>query len=247
MQPQTLPESNPVKVVSLEWSLFLRWLESNWEPGEHFALIGPTGEGKTTFAVGILRLRKWIMALDAKGEDDTLAASGFQRVTKFPLSRKIRNAVAEGNPARLLIGGPTTSFEEEKQLRALLAQAVAMVRHQGGWTLYADEFQILSDLRMFGLGKPIEQGLVSARSKGTSIVTSFQAPAWVPKASTRQATLVAMWPTRDRAMIKSVAESMGRDWHELMSIVDSLPQYHPVVIPKSVFEPYILTHPPAVN
>lgn len=243
----TMDRQSRPKVVSLEWSIFLRWLETAWEPGEHFALIGPTGEGKTTFAVGILRLRKWIMALDAKGEDDTLAASGFERVTKFPLSRKIRNAVAEGRPARLIIGGPTTSFAEEKKLRALLAQAVAMVRHQGGWTLYADEFQILSDLRMFGLGKPIEQGLVSARAKGTSIVTSFQAPAWVPKASTRQATLVAMWPTRDRSMIKSVAESMGRDFQELLSIVEELPQYHTVVIPKSIFDPYIITHAPAVN
>lgn len=240
-------QERATKVVSLEWGIFLRWLESNWEPGEHFALIGPTGEGKTTFAVGILSLRKWIMALDAKGEDSTLAASGFQRILKFPLPRKVRDDVAEGKPARLIIGGPTTSLQEEKQLRALLGQAVQMVRHQGGWTLYADEFQILSDLRMFGLGKPIEQGLVSARDKGTSIVTSFQAPAWVPKASTRQATLVAMWPTRDRAMIKSVAESMGRDWRELESIVDELPQYHPVVIPKSIFDPYILTHPPAVN
>jgi len=122
-----------------------------------------------------------------------------------------------------------------------------MVRHQGGWTLYADEFQILADLRMFGLGKPIEQGLVSARAKGTSIVTSFQAPAWVPKASTRQATIVIMWPTRDRNMIKSVAESMGRDPRELMAIMDLLPRYHVCVIPKSIFEPYIITHAPAVN
>lgn len=243
----SLQPDKPLRVVSVEWSIFLRWLESNWSPGEHFALVGPTGEGKTTFAVGIMSLRKWVMALDAKGEDDTLASSGFERVTQLPLSRKIRQAVAEGKPARLILGGPTSSLAEEKALRNLLAEAVAMVRHQGGWTLYADEFQVLADLRMFGLGKAIEQGLISARSKGTSIVTSFQAPAWVPKASTRQATLVAMWPTRDRNMIRSVAESMGRDWRELEAIVDELPQYHPVVIPKSIHEPYIITHPPAVN
>lgn len=245
MQPSQV--DRPPKVVSLHWGLFLRWLESNWEPGNHFALVGPTGEGKTTFAVGILQLRKWIMALDAKGQDSTLAASGFQRVLKFPLSSKIRNDIAEGKPARLIIGGPTTSTLEELKLKRLLGRAVEMVRHQGGWTLYADEFQILSDLRMFGLGKPIEQGLVSARDKGTSIVTSFQAPAWVPKASTRQATLVAMWPTRDRAMIKSVAESMGRDFHELIDVIDALPRFHVVVIPKSIFEPMIITHAPKVN
>lgn len=244
--PTTDKESLP-KVVSVEWSIFLRWLETNWQPGEHFALVGPTGEGKTTFAVGIMSLRKFVMALDAKGEDETLAASGFERVTKFPLSRKVRQAVAEGKPARLIVGGPTTSFAEEKALRNLLAEAVAMVRHQGGWTLYADEFQVLADLRMFGLGKAIEQGLISARSKGTSIVTSFQAPAWVPKASTRQATLCAVWPTRDQMMIRNVAEGMGRDWRELRTIIEEMPAYHPIVIPKSIHEPYIITHPPKVN
>lgn len=263
----TLPEPDaPPRVVALHWELFLRWLESNWPPGCHFALIGPTGEGKTTFAIGILNLRRWVMALDAKGEDSTLASSGFKRVLNFPepwfpppflewlFGKKRRNLpsdilddIAEGLPARLIIGGPTTSDEEERALRSLLADAVKMVRHQGGWTLYADEFQILSDLRMFGLGKPIEQGLVSARDKGTSIVTSFQAPAWVPKASTRQATLVAMWPTRDRAMIKSVAESMGRDFREVEEIIRNLPRYHTLVIPKSIFEPYIITHAPKIG
>lgn len=247
MTQSTVDKPSKPKVVALDFPIFLRWLETNWEPGEHFALVGPTGEGKTTFAVGIMRLRQWIMALDAKGEDETLAASGFERITRFPLSRKIRNAVAEEKPARLIIGGPTTSHEEEKALRNLLAQAVAMVRHQGGWTLYADEFQVLADLRMFGLGKQIEQGLISARSKGTSIVTSFQAPAWVPKASTRQATLVAVWPTRDRSMVKSVAESMGRDWQELLAVIEEMPPYHCVVIPKSIHDPYIITHAPKVN
>src|SRR5215469_8515779 len=103
--------SDRPKVVSLHFPLFLRWLETNWEPGEHFALCGPTGEGKTTFAVGIMQLRKWVMALDAKGEDDTLASSGFQRVLSFPLDKKIRQDIAEGKPARLIIGGPTTTFD----------------------------------------------------------------------------------------------------------------------------------------
>lgn len=234
------------KVISVEWSIFLRWLETVWEPGKHFALVGPTGEGKTTFAVGILSLRKWVMALDAKGEDQTLAASGFTRITKFPLPRSIRNDIAEGKPAKLIIGGPTTSDAEERYLRRLLADAVSMVRHQGGWTLYADEFQILADLRMFALGKPIEQGLVSARAKGTSIVTSYQAPAWVPRAATRQAWGVAVWPTRDLGMIKSIAESMGRDWRELMEVVHLLPEFHCVVIPKKLQHPLIITHPPKV-
>lgn len=236
-----------VRVVAVPWELFLAWLKDMWEPGQHFALVGPTGEGKTTFAVGILSLRKWVIALDPKGEDETLSASGFLRLTQFPLPSKMRNEIAEGKPARLIIGGPARNNAEEAHNRSLMQQAIAMVRHQGGWTIYADEFQILADLRMFNLGKPIEQLLVSARAKGTSVVTAYQAPAWVPRAATRQAWGVAIWPTRDIAMIKSIAESMGRDFREVLTIVRELPPFHVLVIPKRIHAPMIITHPPKVN
>jgi hypothetical protein len=125
-----------------------------------------------------------------------------------------------------------------------MRKAIAEVRQQGGWTIYADEFQILADMRMFGLGKPIEQLLISARKNRTSVMTSFQAPAWVPKASTRQAAFIAVWPTRDRLMIKNIAEASGRPWHELEAAVDVLPQYYVLIIPSNIHSPMILVHPP---
>jgi len=187
------------------------------------------------------------MALDPKGEDDTLTASGFIRVTEFPLPRKIRNDIADGKPARLIIGGSARNDAEEAHLRELMRKAVAMARQQGGWTLYVDEFQVLADLRMFNLGKPVEQLLITARKNRTSVVTSYQAPAWVPRAATRQAWGVAIFPTRDRGMIKSVAESMGRPWHELEKIIDMLPQFHAIVIPRSIHAPMVLVHPPKIG
>lgn len=235
------------RFVGVSWGIFLAWLRDTWEPGQHGALVGPTGEGKTTFAVGILNLRKWVLALDPKGEDETLSASGFVRITKLPLPRTIRNDIAEGKPARLIIGGTSRTDREQAALRNLMRAAIRMVREQGGWTLYADEYQILSDLRMFNLGKPIEELLISARRNRTSVVTAYQAPAWVPRAATRQASWVVIFATRDRAMIKSVAESMGRPWAELEAAIDQMPQYFALVIPKSVHAPVIIVHPPAVN
>lgn len=235
------------RVVGVPWEMFLSWLGDTWEPGQHIALVGPTGEGKTTFAVGILNLRKWVLALDPKGEDDTLTASGFVRITSLPLPRRIRNDIAEGRPARLIVGGAARNDAEERALRKLMHDTVAMVRQQGGWTIYADEFQILADMRMFNLGKPIEQLLISARKNRTSVVTAYQAPAWVPRAATRQAWGVVVWPTRDRAMIKSVAESMGRPWRELEAGIDELPPFHVLVIPKSIRAPMVLTHAPKVG
>jgi hypothetical protein len=244
-QYQQFEEEKP-RIIGVPWGVFLAWLSDAWEPGQHLAIIGPTGEGKTTFVVGILGLRSWVLALDPKGEDETLAASGYMRITKLPLPGYLRNRIAAGSPARLIIGGPSRTDAEKRALQQLMAQAIQMVREQGGWTLYVDEFQILSDIRLFGLGKPIEELLISARRNRTSVITSFQAPAWVPRASTRQAWGTLILPTRDINMIKSVAESMGRSWQELMQAIQQLPQYHGLFIPKSVHAPMLLVNPPKV-
>jgi hypothetical protein len=229
------------------WDKFLAWLKDLWEPGQHIALIGPTGEGKSTFAGGILELRKWVLALDPKGEDDTLSATGYQRITAWPPPKKIRQDIAEGRPARLIVGGTTRTRAEMEKLADLMRAAVEGVRAEGGWAIYADEFQLLADRRMYGLDKEIEALLIAARSRGTSVVTAFQAPAWVPKAGTRQATFTVMWPTRAKDMIKTVAEATGREWHELADAVRELPPYHVIVIPKKQSAPMVVTHAPKLR
>src|ERR1700748_169221 len=107
-------------VAGLPWPHFLAWFRRAWKPGQHVAMIGPTGEGKTTFASGILAQRKYVIALDPKGEDETLSASGFERVLHLPNTRvdplwrvrhweasrqwdRIHQDIAEGRPARIIV------------------------------------------------------------------------------------------------------------------------------------------------
>lgn len=244
VRPNLQAEVDDTQVVAVPWETFEQWFKETWEPGQHLALIGPTGEGKSTFAVHVLKNRKYVLALDPKGEDETLAASGFERLVSWPLSNKQRDRIAEGNPCRLIVGGSVRDAASKKQLVGLMHQVIEGVRGEGRWTVYADEFQLLADRRMYGLDKPIEELLVAARSKGTSVVTSFQAPSWVPKAATRQATFCVVWPTRDVNMIKVVAESMGRPWQEIVAATHELPSYHVLVIPKKIHAPMVITKAP---
>jgi hypothetical protein len=233
-----------------------------WKPGVHWALDGPTGEGKSTFAVGLLSQRRWVVSLDPKGSDETLEASGYVRVRKLPLPRDRMSAarrepregteewvwhrVERGLPVGLIAGFEALTDAEDLALHTLMRDAITWVRRTRGWTLYVDEFELLSSQRMFRLGPDIERGLITARRAGTSIVTSFQAAAWVSKHAIRQAGYVTIWPTRDRNMIKAVAEGMGRDWRVIAAAVDELPPFHALTIPKQIRRPMIVTTAPKV-
>lgn len=268
------PESQPV--VWLDWEPYCKWLAGQlthtrtawgekvklgppWQPGEHMALDGPTGEGKTTHAVGILEARKYVLALDPKGEDKTLSQSGFVRVGSIwrdgwrykaahredaKTWEQIHRRIEDGRDAKIIVGTGSRTDEDDIRNQALMGEALRYCRRAGGWTLYVDEFELVSSPRMFGQGPLVERMLISARSAGTSVVTTFQAPAWISQHATRQSRRAVKWPTGDRNMIKKLAEAMGRDWRELGQAVDLLPPFHTITIPRGKRHPMVITSAP---
>lgn len=272
-----LPDAD--QVVWLGWDQYLDWLSGKlrhvetsygrvtlgpaWAPGEHKALIGPTGEGKTTHAVGVLGTRKYVLALDPKGEDETLTASGYVRVSSIwkdslrwriahredaRIWRHIWKAIDDGRDARIIIGGPADDDAQFTALRTLMDEAIGFCRYAGGFTQYCDEFEIASSRDMFRLAPAINLGLISARRKKISVVNSYQAQAWVSKHAIRQARRAVMWPTGDRDMIKNVAQGMGRDWRNVAAAVDELPAFHTLTIPRGKRGgPMVITHAPRIN
>lgn len=272
--------SQATQVVWLDWEKYLAWLSGRlrhatnaggqrlrlgdpWAPGEHMALIGPTGEGKTTHAVGILGLRKYVLALDPKGEDETLSSSGYIRVgsmwqdsLRWKMAHRedarawehIWRNIETGRPARVIVGGPANDDTEFAALRALMHEGINFCRYAGGFTQYCDEFEIASSREMFALAAPINLGLISARRKAVSLVNSYQAQAWVSKHAIRQARRAVIWSTGDRDMIKNVAQGMGRDWREIAAVVDDLPKFYTATIPRGKQGgPIVLTHAPKLG
>lgn len=263
-----------VQVIALTPAEFLDWMRGRlrtwhgtklgppWQPGQHVALIAKTREGKTNFAVWILsELRKYVLALDPKGEDESLSASGWQRMATVPHGtlrarrgsqewrawQQIDRDRADGKPVRLIIGRQSRTREQDAANRILMRDAIEYARQVGGYSLYVDEHQILSDRRMFGLGEDIARQAISAARDKMSVLASMQYMAWVEKAATRQATLIVCWRTRDRDLIKLAAATAGRPWQEVAAAVDELPKYWLLVIPDELRAPYMMVRPPKVT
>lgn len=231
-------------VVGLDWdSEFLPWFDYRWEPGQHVALVGPTGTGKTTLMVGVLPLRQYVLALDPKGGDSTLSRLldvGFIP-SDWPPDKEVRKAIEEGDPARLIIGSRLLSTEQLPQLRQQIQLALRDSFNERGWTVYIDELQIVSDRRFMNLGGSVERNLIAARDRKVSMVMSFQRPANVPRSASEMATWFIVLYTRDRDTVDRIAEMAGRPSAEIRGLVKGLPEYCVLVFSRNPRDPVVAT------
>lgn len=236
-------------IVAYNWEDFTAWFKEVWAPGHHMAFIGPTGTGKSTAMVGILPLRKYVIAIDPKGGDDTLKAllqHGFIE-SDWPPKRQVWKDIEDGKPARLVLGSRVNARSELPKLRNQIAKCLGDVWDQRNWTVYIDELQIATDRRLMGLGAYVERNLIAARTRGISFVGSFQQPVWVPPSMAKMSRWFATFYTRDIDTVNRIAEMAGRPKEEIRGMVKGLPEYCFLLFSNNPRHPVIVTQPPKAN
>lgn len=232
------------EVEAKGWDGFLEWFGGVWKPGEHLAVIAPTGAGKSTFTIGVLKqCRRYVLAFDPKGGDTTLRGSGWGRLPTWPPPSKVYEDMERGIPQRFIVGPVTSVVDDLARQRAIFQRALDGAFNDGGWTVYVDELQLLADRRMMGLATQVERMLISARDKALSVVTAYQRPANVPRTASDQATWVAVSYTRDRDVVDRVAEMLGRPKPEIRGALNGLDPYAWVVVGRNPRMPLVVTRP----
>lgn len=237
------------EIEAMSWTQFQGFFSKAWKPGDHIALVGPTGMGKTTLACGILPLRRYVLAFDPKGGDSTLASLkryGFVRCATWPPPREIRSKINKGEPARLIVGPLVASQKDIVKQKTVFAAALDGAFEEGGWSCYVDELQLMADRRMMGLTTSIERILIAARDRGVSMVTSFQRPANVPRSASDQASWLAVYYTRDFDVVKRIAEMAGRPSNEIRGAIAGLEKYSVLLFSRDPTEPIRVIRPPKV-
>ena len=206
---------------ALQWPDFLKRMAVEWKPGEHWALIVPTGGGKTTFAGGLARTRKYVLALDVKGGDRTLKQLGWERLTKWPLSREDRKEIEDGRPVRRLVGGTGMSPIQRLKRYDLCKQVLGSMLQEGGWTVLATDLKILTHPKFGGLWDEVEELTLLARERDISVMTDMQRVSGQPRESTDQATWMAVGYTRDQDAVGRLGEMMGRSRAGMRGAIDA--------------------------
>jgi DNA helicase HerA-like ATPase len=218
------------------------WLNKfNWKPGQHIAILSRTGSGKTNLAFQLLEKKLYVVIVDIKPNDTTLQRGakkfGYKRIHYWiPFTDKIK--LIQGKKLRLLLTPKSTSKQDfDKHLKEVEKCLEDVIHNLGKFTIYIDELQVLSDRSLGKLYKPVEKGMILSRANNVSILTSTQAPRFVPIATTDQASYVFVSKNRDTERLKTIATRAGVNGNDLISEVNKLKQYEWLVIPDNNFEP----------
>lgn len=199
----------------LSYQEFLDTFQGKWQQGEHVAIIGPTGSGKTYVAQDIKLMRSRLVVIATKSKDETLSKyKGFKKRDTWP---------PDFNEKQVLFWKKPKSLTDFRGVQIAIYGVMADLYKYGSWTIYFDDlFFVSSTLK---LKEPLRMFYTQVRSNDVSIVASIQRPFWVPVEAVSQSSYSLMFPTRDEKDIKRVAEGMGLYYPALNNAISELEQY----------------------
>jgi len=209
-------------VPVIPWADHLAQLD--WRQGEHVALVGPTGQGKTTLALEILKRRKYVVYIATKAKDDTLnglVRKGWTLLRRWPPKNDSIN--------RVILWPQYKSRADKERQRAVIQNALDRIFAVGGWCVVADDTQYLT--KHLHLGEDLNGYWLQARALGISVMGATQRPRNVPVEMWANSDHVYIWGTRQPDDLKALGGLAGVDAASIRRIVAQLPKYHVLYIP----------------
>lgn len=221
---QRLQSERDTMAPVVSWETFLAWFR--WRQGEHVGIIGPTGQGKTTFALAILPKRQYITVLATKPRDESLTAfaseQGFTKVEQWD-----RKADPYITPRRILWPDASSLYSALKQ-RGVFRHALSSMYTQGNWTVYIDELWYM--IHHLKLEPEVRVYLLQARSNGVSLVVGTQRPAHIPLEVYDQSSWLVFFRDNDESNLKRISGISWLSKKVVQSLVANLDEYQALVI-----------------
>lgn len=196
-----------------------------WQPGEHTALIGPTGQGKTTLLTALLPLHPYVTVFATKPRDESMARlirSGYHAVKKW------ERLDPKQFPRRVLwpdVSDMETAVHIQRQV---FHDAFRKIYTEGGWTVAVDELWYIDNI--LKLEMDIKLYLLQARALDISLLVATQRPAWVPLEVYDQSTHLFFWRDNDETNLKRLSGISFRSADLIRQTVMNLEKYQVLYI-----------------
>lgn len=208
------------KIEPVPYKAFIDQLD--WKQGEHVALVGPTGQGKTTLSLDLMQKRDYCCIIGTKPADETLSqfakGNGYTVVKEFPAY------FDETQHAKLILWPRLKRMEHQDMQRRAIGHGLQTMFTQKNWAINADEVSYISnDLKLEPHLKLIwHQG----RSLGISLVAGTQRPAFVPLLIYDQSTHLFFFRDNDETNLRRIGGIGWINAREIRETVARLPKHY---------------------
>lgn len=201
------------------------------QPGQHTILFGSTGRGKTTLLGKMLGMpgmpKSDGLIITQLGPDAALAHLG-KPVRSWPpplLDVMLLDYKDRGVPLIRRYQPLPKKPEDFIPIRRQNSKILRWMFGRHNFTLVIPDLQIVTDPGMMGLGKEVDQLIITMRKRGSGAFLDAQAPRWIPTSCKDNTQHLIVWPTRNEDTIKSLGRIIGVDWRIITSLFKSM-HYH---------------------
>lgn len=221
------------ELAVLDWPAFAELFQRNHRQGEHVAIVGPTGSGKSVLGLELCKLigarpardgrPARVVVFATKPRDRTVSALGWPRVREWPPGYGQEHVVVWPRPR-----DPQTAA---RQQRAVFLRVMQAIYREGGQTVYIDEAAYFEENlpNGLGLGATMRQYWQSARSLDLSLIAGTQRPRSVSRAMWSEPAWLFIFRVEDQDDLRRVAE-LGGGRRQLFELVERLGGHEFVVV-----------------
>lgn len=244
MEPRTSPPSRRRRSTpdardlaeaapEVSWASLYAYLRAEFKQGDHVAIIGPTGSGKTHVAFPVAEIRSYVLLVACKPKDP-LVEDAIKRgywlnqtdeveipyVDGRPLHSKVIYWPRLGDKARAKIPQAQVLAAEKRHQRPRVGSAIGYVRNEGHWSILIDEGTWVC--RDLGLQRDIDSALFQFRSLNSSVIILGQRPSWMGRYVLSSPTHLFLFSTNDGDDRKALGDVSGVDSRLVAELVAQL-------------------------